>query len=269
MHPINNTKLSKSFIYKHSLSTIFIIFLFLYLLLSLFYSTLYFLIIDKPLVSFFTVFQYSTHFSFNYSADKKITGETIFFIFQFLHEITALTLSTIFTAAIIIKFFYLPSFFVFKKKCNYVEKDDELIISLYNSVNMFLTNCQIRVYGREEIIDNNNIKSLHNINNNKPIFEKVYPFMETHLVTRLRINIKTNHTLSQWFKEKKVKDKKIDLIVLIEAKAPNLDSSIYEIKKYSINSNHINDVVDFYEPSPINLNYKNFIKSKGWNKFEY
>jgi len=249
--------------------TIFGIFLCLYLLLSLLYSLIYLLILDNSSITFFKIFKYSVHFSFNYSADKIITRETTFFIFQFLHEITALTLSTIFTAAIVIKFFYLPSFFIFKEKCNFIEKNNELIISVYNSIDIFVTNCNIRIYGREETIDTDSIKSLHNINNNKPIFEKLYPFMEKHLVTRLRIDISKHETLKNWLKEREVNNKKLDLIILIEAKAPNLDSSIYEIKKYTINSNKITETIDFYEPTSIDLNYKNFTKSKGWNNFDH
>ena len=126
------------------------------------------------------------------------------------------------------------TFFVFKKKCNYLQESDELIITLYNSIDVFVTNCHVRVYGREESIDDNGAKSLQNINNNQPVFEKIYPFMEMYLATRLKIKFVEGDTLWKWFKEKDHNDKKLDLIILVEANASKIDSSVYEVHKYSI-----------------------------------
>ncbi|MEA3371197.1 MAG: hypothetical protein U9Q40_07640 [Campylobacterota bacterium] len=214
------------------------------------------------------ILKYSILSSFNFGTDKEIVGEGVFFVVKFAHQITALILSTIFTAAIVLKFFYLPTFFVFKKSCNYLEESNELIITLYNSINVFVTNCNVRVYGREEYIDAKGAKSLQNINNNQPIFEKTYPFMETHLATRLRVKFEEGDTLWKWLKEKDYKDKKLDLIILVEANASKIDSSVYEVYKYSIDSKEINRTIDFYGPHSIDLDYAEYSKSKGWNDFE-
>jgi hypothetical protein len=181
-------------------------------------------------------------------------------------------MSTIFTAAIVLKYFFLPTFFVFKEKCNLVKDEDkhELIISLYNSSDLFVTNCHIRVYGREQSIDSQGAKSLNNINTKEPIFDFTYPFMDQHLTTRLRIKYKEEkiETLIDWFDSKEFKDKKLDLILLLEANVSERDSPIYETYKYTIDSNDMAQTVDFREPISIDLNYDDFSKSNGWDKFE-
>jgi hypothetical protein len=268
MHPINNTNFFKAFIFNSSIIKIFIGFIALYFLVSILFSIIYFLVIDSASVSFINIIKYSILSSFNFTTDMKITNNGIFLVVKFLHQITALILSTIFTAAIVLKFFYLPTFFVFKKKCNYLEKSDELIITLYNSIDIFVTNCHVRVYGREEDTDEYGAKSLQNINNNQPIFEKTYPFMEMYLATRLKIKFIEGDTLWQWFKNKDQNNKKLDLIILVEANAVKIDSPIYEVYKYSIDSKDINKTVDSYEPHSIDLNYDDFSKSKGWDEFE-
>jgi hypothetical protein len=205
--------------------------------------------------------------SFGFHIDEYIVKTDIFFVFTVLHQIASLVLSTIFTAAIVLKYFFLPQFFVFKRKINLNPNNEELIISLYNSIDMFVTNCHIRVYAREEFIDEEGSRALININNSKPIFDKTYPFMEKHLVTRLKVNLKDNIPLYDLFQEKK-KKKKLDLIILIEANSNRLDSTIYEVKKYTIDSNVLENVVDFKAPNSINLDYDNYSKSTGWDKFD-
>jgi len=264
MHPINNTNRFKSFIFRSSLGKIFFGFILLYFLVSVIYILIYILFVDikdiKELV------EYSLYTSFGFNADIDIKNNHIFSAITFSHQIIALLLSTIFTAAIVLKFFYLPTFFVFKKRCNYIEENNELIISLYNSTNIFVTNCNIRVYGREESIDINGTKSLININANQPLFDKTYPFMEQYLVTRLRIKMSKGDELWELFKDRK--NKRLDLIILVEANASNLDSSIYEIYKYRIDFENLKESVDFYYPNSIDLDYDDFSKSRGWEKFD-
>lgn len=268
MHPINNTSIFKSFIFNSSITKIFIGFLALYFFVSLVFSGIYFFVVDTPSPSMSHIVRFSILSSFNFGTDKNIAANDLFFVAKFLHQIIALLLSIIFTAAIILKFFYLPTFFVFKKKCNYLQESNELIITLYNSINIFVTNCHVRVYGREEILDTNGAKSLQNINNNQPIFEKVYPFMEMHLVTRLSVQFKEGDVLYKWLKEKDFKDKKLDIIILVEANASKIDSSVYEVHKYSIDSKDITKTVDSFGPSYLDLDYDDFSKSKGWDEFD-
>lgn len=268
MHPINNTSVFKSFIFNSSITRIFIGFIALYLVMSFVFAGIYLLIVESRSTSILTILKYSIFSSFNFGTAKELASSELYFIFNFLHKIIALLLSTIFTAAIVLKFFYLPTFFVFKKKCNYLEDSNELIITLYNSINIFVTDCHVRVYGREESLDINGAKSLQNINNNQPIFEKIYPFMEMHLATRLRVQFKEGDVLYKWLKEKDFKDKKLDIIILVEANASKIDSSVYEVHKYSIDSKDISKTVDSYGPNSIDLDYDDFSKSKGWNKFD-
>ncbi len=268
MHPINNTSVFKSFIFNSSIIKIIIGFLGLYFLISFLFAGLYYLSVDSSVTTLIRILKYSLLSSFNFSTDIEIIGKEMFFVVKFLHKTIALLLSTIFTAAIVLKFFYLPTFFVFKKKCNYLEESDELIITLYNSINIFVTDCHVRIYGREESLDINGVKSLQNINNNQPIFEKIYPFMEMHLATRLRIAFKEGDVLYKWLKEKDYKDKKLDIIILIKANASKIDSSVYEVHKYSIDSKNITKAVDFYGPNSIDLDYEDYSKSVGWEEFD-
>ena len=268
MHPINNTSIFKSFIFNSSIAKIFIGFLALYFFVSFIFAGIYFCLIDTSLISISEILRFSTLSSFNFSTDKNIGTSDLFFIIKFFHQIVALLVSTIFTAAIVLKFFYLPTFFVFKKKCNYLQKSNELVVTLYNCIDIFVTDCHIRIYGREESIDENGAKSLQNINNNQPIFEKIYPFMEMHLATRLRVEFQEGDVLYKWLKEKDFKDKKLDIIILVEANASKIDSSVYQVHKYTIDSQDISKTVDFYGPNSIDLDYDDFSKSKGWEKFD-
>lgn len=267
MHPISNTSVFKSFIFNSSTAKIILGFLILYFFVSFIFAGVYFLLVDST-TSIIEVLRFSVFSSFNFSTDKNIANTDLFHIIKFFHQIIALLVSTVFTAAIVLKFFYLPTFFVFKKKCNYLEDTNELIITLYNSIDIFVTNCHVRVYGREESIDTNGARSLQNINNNQPIFEKIYPFMEMHLATRLRVQFKEGEVLYKWLKEKDFKDKKLDIIILVEAKASKIDSSVYEVHKYRIDSQDISKSVDYYGPNSIDLDYDNFSKSKGWENFD-
>lgn len=267
MHPINNTSLFKSFIYKRSTPVIIIAFLAFYFILSFIFSIAYFLIVDSLSISIFSILKFSILTSFNFSIDEITTNNEAFLVAKFIHHIFALLLSTIFTAAVVLKFFYLPTFFIFKKKCNYLENENQLIITLYNSVDIFVTNCNVRVYCRKEIIEEDGVKSLINISN-EPILTKTYPFMDPYLVTRLRIQLEENDELWKLIKKKGFEGEKLDIIILIEAKASKIDSSVYEVEQYSINPNNVEKTVDFYEPNPIDLDYVDYTKSKGWNKFD-
>ena len=279
MHPRDNTSIFKAFIFKRSILIIFIGFLILYFLMSILFSIVYFFLLDSVSISILSIFKFSILTSFNFSIDKIITGSDYFFVANFLHKISALILSTIFTAAIVLKFFYLPVFFEFKKKCNYLEDSNKLIISFYNSVDIFVTNCRVRVYCRKEIIedvDGEDIRSLINISDN-PIYTKTYPFMDPYLVTRLRIELKKSDELCDWIHGEKVTGEKLDIIILLEANASNLDSSVYEVYTYSLIPENIKETIDFCKTSSIDLvndnhqqsqgnaNYKN---SKGWDKFD-
>ena len=268
MHPINNTSIFKSFIFNSSITRIFIGFLVLYLIVSFLFTGLYLLLIDSSSATVLEILKYSILSSFNFGTAKELAGNDAYFIIKFIHKVIALLLSTIFTATVVLKFFYLPTFFVFKEKCNYLQERNELIITLYNSINIFVTDCHVRVYGREESLDVNGAKALQNINNNQPIFEKIYPFMEMHLATRLRVGFKEGDVLYKWLKEKDFKDKKLDIIILIKANASKIDSSVYEVHKYSIDSKDITKTVDYYGPNSIDLDYDDYSKSKGWEEFD-
>lgn len=267
MHPINNTSLFKSFIYKRSTPVIIIAFLAFYFILSFIFSGIYSLIVDSPSVSILSIMKFSILTSFNFSIDEITTNNEVFIVVKFIHRIFALLLSTIFTAAVVLKFFYLPTFFTFKKKCNYLENENKLIITLYNSVDIFVTNCNVRVYCRKEIIEEDGTKSLINISN-EPILTKTYPFMDPYLVTRLRIQLEENDELWKLIKGKNFEGEKLDIIILIEANASKIDSSVYEVKQYSIDPKNIKKTVDSYEPGSIDLDYNDFSKSKGWEKFD-
>ncbi len=267
MHPQNNTSRFKSFIYQKSTPVIVIGFLAFYFLLSFVFSGIYFLIVDSTSISILSIFKFSVLTSFNFSIDEISTNNSAFIIVKFIHHIFALLLSTIFTAAVVLKFFYLPTFFIFKRKCNYLEDENKLIISLYNSVNIFVTNCNVRVYCRKEVLEDNGVRSLINISN-EPILTKTYPFMDPYLVTRLRIELKENDELWKLINGKGFEGEKLDIIILIEAKASKIDSSVYEVKQYSIDPKDVKKSIDFYAPSSIDLDYKDYRKSKGWEEFD-
>ena len=299
-HPRSNVNSIKNYIYHHNMFVIVLMFFFLYFLMSLFFSIGYYLSTDG--VPFKGILKFALLSSFGFSVEKKIANTDVFFIYNLLHQMASLLMSTIFTAVVVLKYFFLPTFFVFKKKCNLSIKCDldivcnhdedgdhneichivkkcsakencensELIITLYNSSDLFVTNCHIRVYGREESLDKHNKKSLININNKEPIFDYTYPFMDQHPATRLRIEYqkKGYQTLINWFDTKKVKNRKLDLIILVEANVSKLDSPIYEIHRYTIDSENIAKTIDFKEPASIDLNFDNFSESDGWDNFE-
>jgi len=268
MHPINNTNLFKSLIFKSSMIKILIYFILLSILMAIVSSAVYYYTIDAALVTYKEIIEFSLLSSFSFNADLKNVTTGSFFIVNLVHQILVLIIFTIFTAAIVLKFFYLPTFFVFKKKCNYEEGSNELTISLYNSINLFVTDCKVRIYGRIECLDVAGKKSLKNINNNQPIFEKTYPFMEMHLATRLKLKFTKDDELYNIVVNKDVENKKFDLIILIEANASNLDSSVYEVYKYTLDSNNIEKSIDFYANNSIELDYDNYSNSDGWEVFD-
>jgi len=269
-HPVSNVSKFKSFIYKHNTINIFIVFIFFYFLMSIGFSILYYSLTDG--IALKAIIKFSLLSSFGFTTYKDITNTDLFFVLNLLHQMASLLMSTIFTAAIVLKYFYLPTFFIFKRKCNLVENGDEseLIITLYNGSDLFVTNCHIRIYAREQSVDSQGTKSLNNINDKQPIFDYTYPFMDQHLATRLKIKFNQVgcQTLVQWFKERSVKGKKLDLILIVEANVNKLDSSVYEVHKYVIDSDDMEKTIDFREPVSIDLNYDDFSKSKGWDRFE-
>ena len=125
-------------------------------------------------------------------------------------------------------------------------------------------------------MDGEDIRSLINISDD-PIYTKTYPFMDPYLVTRLRIELKKSDELCDWIHGEKVTGEKLDIIILLEANASNLDSSVYEVYTYSLIPENIKETIDFCKTSSIDLvndnhqqsqgnaNYKN---SKGWDKFD-
>jgi len=116
-----------------------------------------------------------------------------------------------------------------------------------------------------ECIDFNGKPALENINNNNPIFEKIYPFMEMHLVTRLKLKFNNNDELYNMVVTKESKKKKFDLIILIEGNVSNLDSSLYEVYKYTLDGSKIENTVDFYTHNSIELDYENYSNSDGFH----
>jgi len=262
MHPINNTSPFKAFIFKSNLSKIFFGFLVTYLFLSFFFYIIY---IMSGIEQSDKLIEYSLYTSFGFNFDAGIKNNNYFIYISYVHQIIALLVSTIFTAAIVLKFFYLPNFFVFKQKCNYLEEDGKLIISLYNSIDMFVTNCKIQIYARVEWLDTEDKSALLNLNDNKPIFEKIYPFMEPYLVTRLVVPIHKCKDLGELLLKRE--NKTLEFIILVEANASNL-GNIHETYKYTIKLSNFNETVDLYPPKSIDLNNKDYKKSKGWENFE-
>jgi len=267
-HPYDNTNNFKAMVFKSSMIEIFLGFILIYILLAVIFSFVYVSAIENEKIIYLDILKFSLLSSFSFSAELKEVNTNIFFSVNLIHQILALVTSTFFTATIVLKFFYLPKFFIFKKKCNYVEGTDMLTISLYNSINLFVTDLRVRIYGRVESVDDNGAKSLININNNKPIYEKTFPFMEKDLATRLKVNFKKEDVLYNWLVEKKVEKKKLSLIIIMEANATNLDRSIYEIHNYKIDSKNISNSIDFYECNSIDLDYSNYSNSKGWDLFD-
>ena len=270
MHPHTNNNIFKDFIFAHKLINIFMIFIGLYFILSVVFFFLYYMQIDT--LSVLELVKFSIFASFGFNSSTDVILNNMLYITSLFHQIIALLISTIFTSAIVLKYFLHPAFFVFKKRCNlFKTANDEqiLAISLYNSSQFFVTNFNVRIYGRVESIDGQGTKALKNINNNQPIFEKTFPFMEQHLVTRLRIEIDKNEQLKELFDNiGKKSDDKLDLILLIEANVNKLDSSIYEVSKYKLDFNDIDKTIAQKEPESIELNYDDFSKSIGWDKFE-
>ncbi len=273
-HPYNNTNNFKAIIFKHTMPEIFVGFIIAYLLMAIAFSFAYLTILSNDNLTYMKILEFSTFTSFLFDTDFKEGTSDLFIWLHLIHNIIALVLSTIFTAAIVLKFFYLPQFFVFKKKCNFVPSCEEngekniLTVSFYNSIDLFVTDCKVRIYGRVESIDENNTKSLININNNQPIFEKTYPFMEQHLATRLRVEFNKDDFLYEWLVNRKVENKKLAMIIILEANAARLDRTIYEVHDYSLNAMDIEESVDFHGHSSIDLNYDNYSLSGGWKEFE-
>lgn len=278
-HPKDDSGIIKIFIYKHNIFVIFTVFILFYFLMSLFFSIGYYIFIDN--IPFKEILKFALLSSFGFHIDKNITNTDLFFIFNLMHQMTALFMSTIFTAVIVLKYLFLPKLFISKKKCNIWDKGEglgkELIISLYNGSELFVTNCSIRIYIREEILDNG-AKSLRN--SKVPVFENTYPFMDQYLATRLRIAYqkKSDNTeiqksydiLKKWLDSDEMtgKKKKLELIVLIEANVERLDSTIFEVVRYTINSNEMHKTISHANYADIDLNYSNITRSKGWDRFE-
>ena len=111
-------------------------------------------------------------------------------------------------------------------------------------------------------MDGEDIRSLINISDN-PIYTKTYPFMDPYLVTRLRIELKKSDELCDWIHGEKVTGEKLDIIILLEANASNLDSSVYEVYTYSLIPENIKETIDFCKTSSIDLVNDNHQQSQG------
>jgi len=269
-HPKLHSNIFKSFIFSNSIINIFIIFISIYFLTAIIFSVIYLLSVNG--FSFVDIIKFSISTSFGFDSAFDLANTNINYSITIFHQIISLLISTIFTSAIVLKYFLHPTFFIFKSKTNlYKDENDEkiLAISLYNGTRFFATNCNIRVYGRMQTIDNQGKTALININDNQPVFEKTYPFMEQHLVTRLRIQIDKNDMLKELF-ENDSKNKKLDLIVLLEANVSKLDNSIYEVFKYSIDFDNLENTITKKEYMSMDIDFNNDNKTneKEWEKFE-
>lgn len=265
-HPISTVKRFKSFLFKSSLGKIFFVFFIIYLFVAAVYTAFYLTILHGQ-ADIFSIAEYALYTSFGFDSDAPIKSNTFFDAVNFTHQLVSLLLSTIFTAAIVLKFFFLPTFFIFKRKCNYDKEHNRLIISFYNATDIFITSCSIKVYARKNILDKDGVKTLININQGMPIFEKIFPFMEPFLVSRILMELDTNKKEILDLLEGK-SENSIELIMIIEAKASNLDSDIYEIKKYLLDPKKLHKSVTFAKPHSIDLDFNDFKNSKGWENFE-
>jgi hypothetical protein len=278
-HPKNESSKIKIFIYNHNIFVIFSAFIGLYFLMSLFFSVGYYIFIDN--IPFKNILKFALLSSFGFHIDKNITNTDLFFIFNLMHQMASLFMSTIFTAVIVLKYLFLPKLFIKKQKCNVFQRDEsigrELVISVYNGSELFVTNCHIRVFLREEIMDNG-AASLRN--SKVPIFEHTYPFMDQYLVTRLKIpyqqhsddkNIQDSYDiLKRWLDSDEMlsSGKKLELIVLFEANVQSLDSSVFEVIRYVIDSDNMDDTISYKRYADISLDYNDISRSKGWENFE-
>jgi len=266
-HPVSSVKRFKSFVFKSSLGKIFFAFFTIFMLVALLYGVVYLSILDEKKDILQEIIKFSLYTSFGFDVDEPVTNNELFDCVSFLHQLTSLLLSTIFTAAIVLKFFFLPTFFVFKKKCNYDQKNNNLIISFYNATDIFVTSCSIKIYARKNILDEEGVSTLVNINQGRPIFEKIFPFMEPYLVSRIFMQLDgIKKDFTELIEGKS--ENSIELIMILEAKASNLDSDIYEIKKYLFSSEEVEKSLTFAKPHSIDLDFNNFKNSKGWENFE-
>lgn len=267
MHPYETKSLLKDFIHNNNVFIIFISFISFYFLMSFIFSFFYFNMIEN--LSYKTIIKESIYLSFGFDFISLMRIGDDIYIVKLFHEISSFLLSTIFTAAIILKFFFNPIFFKFKTKCNLYEKDNKrlLSISLYSQSKLFVTNCTFRVYARMNYIDKDNNKSLLNINNSEVLYLKTFPFMEKHLVTRLFIEVDEFKEFKGFLNDQSTNNS-LDLIIMIDANVSQLDKTIHEVYKYTLSSKELNKSIDNKIHNGIELDYDDYTKSKGWESFD-
>ncbi|MGB3750586.1 MAG: hypothetical protein WA945_03390 [Arcobacteraceae bacterium] len=283
-HPVNNRFTFKDLIYKLTLIKIILIFLMVFVLFSMVFFALYSLLLSGENIQSFEIFKFSIYQSFGFDIDAIDSKKYNFEYISFLQQIISLVLNLIFTSSLILKYFNKPCFFQFKQKINIV--DDYLIISLYNKTNFEINSASFKVYIRFPYKDNHGINSLNNI--------KIYPdrdffpFMDQHLVTRIRINLKhiKNRILTEGTElhssllelldvNKEFNDtqeiQNLRISILIDAMSPEIDNMVYEVFTYEINicdKENILQFVKYKKPNAIDIDVVDFAKSTGWENFE-
>jgi len=296
-HPILVKNSFKDMVYRFSLSKLIVIFLFLYLFTAFFFYVLYVFLIKwygLSVDSSWDVMVYSINRLFNFDMDGLFDKQYFWFdTFTIVEQILGVILSVIFTSAIIFKFFVKPVFFQFKKKLNFDKDKNMLVVSLYNRTDFNITKYDITIYLRVYYFNDKTGKNgIHNIKL-KPI-NSFFPFMDKHLVTRIKIDFNdplNNRYLKELFKnvsnafedleyrvsdlfdDKKLENiskniKKLDLIVMNEAKSIDMDNDIYEIKVYGFDHKNIKDVITYKWYNSLSLDFESFSRSKDWDKFE-
>lgn len=279
-HPVRDRFTFKDFIYKLNLYQIIGLFLLSFLIFSFIFFIIYSIILSGENKSFFEILKFSVYQSFGFDIDFNSNIYNFEYI-SFSQQFISLVLNLIFTSALVLKYFTKPNFFEFKKKVNIF--NNYLVISLYNKTSFEINSCKFTVYLRLPYKDSNGINSLNNIQ----LFpdRDFFPFMDKHLVTRLRINLNDE-------KNKLAKDgtdfhdgilkilnttncsdniQNLRISILIDAITPQIDSSIYETYTYEVNicdQKSINNYITYKEPNSIDIDMVDFSKSKGWENFE-
>uniref|UniRef100_UPI004048AA9A hypothetical protein n=1 Tax=Aliarcobacter sp. TaxID=2321116 RepID=UPI004048AA9A len=279
-HPIKNNYFIKKFIYKNGIVVITLYFFLFFLFLSFIFLFIYSTQIDQK--DYTILFKYSLYQSFGFAV-KELNFSGIYFdFFSFIHQFFSMLIKLIFTSIVVIKFFSKPIVFHFKNKMNLID-NKLLVISLYNNTDFNINSCKFTVYARLPYKDSNGINCLNNI---KLHLEKDYfPFMDKHLVTRIRIDLTKKENNTDFSEKKLNKDllelfnnnnemnssQKLRLTIIVEALCPEIDGNIYEIKNYDITINSetsINEYLTKKAPNSIDIDMLDFSKSKGWENFE-
>lgn len=259
-------------------------FIIIFFSFSFIFFIIYLTILYDEKTGIFELFKFSIYQSYGFSVDSIDTKQYNFEYLSFFQKILSLIINLIFTSALVLKYFSKPTFFKFKEKVNIC--DDYLIISLYNKSDFEINSCNFTVYVRLPFKDSHGMNSLNNIRLYPD--KEFFPFMDKHLVTRLRVNlndsknsiVKSGNDLHKGLFEllnkpdcdiEKNEVQNLRISIMIQAISPEMDNSIYETYTYEVNicdPESINGSINFKGPNSIDIDMVDFTKSKGWENFE-